>query len=382
MRIGVPKETEPGERRVGLVPEVVSRLVGDGLEVLVESGAGEEALLPDEAFTEAGARVPADAAEVWGADLLVKVAPPSRAEIDRLSRDSTLVGFLRPLTDAETMARLRDAGVTGLALESVPRISRAQSMDALSSQAGVAGYRAALIGATELGRFYPGLMTAAGSIKPATVVVLGAGVAGLQAIATARRLGAELVGFDVRPEVREQIQSLGAKWLQLEGLGEASGEGGYARALSEEEQVRQRELLAKAMQVTGADVAITTALVPGKPAPLLLTEDAVANLKPGSVIVDLAGESGGNCELTMPGETVVRHNVRIAAPLNLPSSLPEHASSLYANNIRSLLGLLVSEGALNLDFDDEVIAGACVVHGGRIRNDGARELVENQTGSQ
>jgi NAD(P) transhydrogenase subunit alpha len=378
----VPKETEPGERRVGLVPEVVSRLVGDGLEVLVESGAGEEALLPDEAFTEAGAHVPADAAEVWGADLLVKVAPPSGAEIDRLSRDSTLVGFLRPLTDAETMARLRDAGVTGLALESVPRISRAQSMDALSSQAGVAGYRAALIGATELGRFYPGLMTAAGSIKPATVVVLGAGVAGLQAIATARRLGAELVGFDVRPEVREQIQSLGAKWLQLEGLGEASGEGGYARALSEEEQVRQRELLAKAMQVTGADVAITTALVPGKPAPLLLTEDAVANLKPGSVIVDLAGESGGNCELTMPGETVVRHNVRIAAPLNLPSSLPEHASSLYANNIRSLLGLLVSEGALNLDFDDEVIAGACVVHGGRIRNDGARELVENQTGSQ
>jgi NAD(P) transhydrogenase subunit alpha len=364
------------------VPDAVSALVSGGLEVVVESQAGGETLLPDELFTQAGAEVTAEPRRVWAADVVVKVAPPSRAEIELLSRGSALVGFLRPLTDAETVAGLRDAGVTGFALEAVPRISRAQSMDALSSQASVAGYRAALLGAAELGRFYPGLMTAAGSIKPATVLVLGAGVAGLQALATARRLGAATVGFDVRPEVKDQIQSLGAKWLALEGLGEASGEGGYARALTEEEQERQRELLAKAMSVADVDVVITTAQVPGKQAPLLLTEDAVANLKPGSVVVDLAAEAGGNCALTVPGQTVTRDHVRIAGPLNVASELPEHASALYANNIRSLLGLLVSEGELNLDFDDEVIDGACVTHDGEIRNERARELVEGQSGAE
>ncbi len=379
MKIGVPRESEAGERRVALVPDAVSALVSEGLEVVVESGAGEAARLPDELFSRAGAEVTEDSGNVWGADVLVKVAPPSRAEIDRISRGSALIGFLRPLTDAATVAGLRDAGITGFALESVPRISRAQSIDALSSQAGVAGYRAALLGAVELGRFYPGLMTAAGSIKPATVLVLGAGVAGLQALATARRLGAATVGFDVRPEVKDQVQSLGAKWLALEGLGEASGEGGYARALTEEEQDRQRELLAKAMRVADVDVVITTAQVPGKRAPLLLTEDAVANLKPGSVVVDLAAEAGGNCALTMPGQTVTHHHVRISGPLNVASELPEHASALYANNIRSLLGLLVSGGELSLDFDDEVVDGACVTHDGEIRNERARELVDNHS---
>jgi NAD(P) transhydrogenase subunit alpha len=378
----VPRESEAGERRVALVPAAVAGLGSDGAEVVVESGAGEPARLPDELFSEAGAVVAEDPAQVWGAEVVVKVAPPSTAEIDRLSRGSVLVGFLRPLTDADTVTALRDAGVTGFALESVPRISRAQSMDALSSQASVAGYRAALAGAVELGRFYPTLMTAAGSVKPATVLVLGAGVAGLQALATARRLGANTVGFDVRPEVKDQIQSLGAKWLQLEGLGEASGEGGYARALTDEEQDRQRELLAKAMQVTDADVVITTAQVPGKQAPLLLTEDAVANLKPGSVVVDLAAEAGGNCALTVPGETVTRHHVRISGPLNVASELPEHASALYANNIRSLLGLLISDGALRLDFDDEVLDGACVTHDGEIRNERARELVASRSGAE
>lgn len=382
MRIGVPKESQAGERRVGLVPDVVQRLVGDGVDITVQSGAGAEALLPDELFTDAGATVTEDTAQVWGSDVVVKVAAPSTEEIGRLGRGSTLIGFLRPLTDAQTIGALRDSGATGLALESVPRISRAQSMDALSSQSNVAGYRTALIGATEMGRFYPGLMTAAGSIRPATVLVLGAGVAGLQAIATARRLGASVVGFDVRPEVRDQIQSLGAKWLQLEGVGEASGEGGYARALTDEEQAHQRELLAKAMEVTGADVVISTALVPGKPAPLLLTEEAVKRLRPGAVVVDLAAEAGGNCELTEPGETVTRHNVRVVGPLNLPSTLPEHASALYANNIRSLLGLLISDGQLRLDFDDEIVDGTCVVHDGRIRNEQARALVEGQSGRE
>ena len=376
MKIGVPRETEPGERRVGLVPEVVRTLVGREHEVLVESGAGEAALIPDAAFDDAGALVVDDPGQVWDAEVVVKVAAPTEDEYRRLGPETVLIGLLRPFTDAAVLAALRDSGATALALEAVPRISRAQSMDALSSQSNVAGYRGALIAATELGRFFPGLMTAAGSVRPGTVLVLGAGVAGLQAIATARRLGAEVGGFDVRPEVAEQVKSLGAKWLQLEGVGEASGEGGYARALTEDEQTTQRELLAKSMEVTGADVVISTALVPGAPAPLLLTEDAVRRLKPGAVVVDLAAESGGNCELTEPGETVVRHDVRIVGPLNLPSSLPEHASTLYARNVASFLDLLISEGELDIDLDDEVVSGTCVVREGEIRHEQARALLE------
>ncbi len=376
MRIGVPKETAEGERRVALVPEVVERMSGDGVEILVESGAGAGALLPDELFEQAGARIASDPGEVWKADVVAKVSPPTREEIERLGEHSVLVGFLQPLTNRGVIEALRDSGATAFAVEAIPRISRAQSMDALSSQSNVAGYRAVLLGAQELGRFLPMLTTAAGTVRAATVLVLGAGVAGLQAIATARRMGATVVGFDVRPEVKEQVQSLGAKWLELEGIGDASGEGGYARALTDEEQERQRELLAKAMEVADVDVAITTALIPGRPAPLLLTEEAVKRMKPGSVIIDLAGEAGGNCELSEAGQTVVRHDVKILAPLNLPSTLPEHASQLYARNIQSLVELMVDDGKLALDFDDDVIKGACVVRDGEIVNERARELVD------
>ncbi len=373
MRIGVPKETAAGEHRVALVPEVVGKLKGKGLDVLVQSGAGADALLSDEAFAAAGADISADAAAVWGADVVVTIAPPDAQQIRGLGSGSILVGFLAPLSSPVTTRALAEAGATAFAMEAIPRISRAQSMDALSSQSNVAGYRAALLGAEEMGRFYPMLMTAAGTIPPAKVLVLGVGVAGLQALATAKRLGARTTGYDVRPEVAEQVQSLGAMWLDL-GL-EASGEGGYARELTDEERARQQQALTDAIK--GFDVVITTALVPGRPAPKLVTAEAVEGMKPGSVIVDLAGEAGGNCELTVPGETVVRHEVKIVSPLNLPASMAEHASQLFARNVLALLDLLVGEdGKLNLDFDDEVISGSCVVRGGEIVNPAARAAVE------
>jgi proton-translocating NAD(P)+ transhydrogenase subunit alpha len=371
MRIGVPKETAAGEHRVGLVPEVVRAFSGNGHEVVVQAGAGEGAMIPDEAFVEAGASLAADAADPLGAELVVKVAPPNAEEIARLGADSVLVGFLAPLTNGDGIRAIAATGATSFALEAVPRISRAQSMDALSSQANISGYRAALIGAQELGRYYPMLMTAAGTIRPATVLVLGAGVAGLQAIATARRLGAVVQGFDVRAAVKEQVESLGAKFLEFDLGGDLEGAGGYARELTAEQQERQQQLMAEA--IGKCDVVITTALVPGRRAPILVTEAAVALMKPGSVIVDLAGEAGGNCELSEPGETVVRHHVKILAPLNVPSTMAEHASQLYARNIKSLLGLMIGEdGRLSLDFDDEVIAGACITRGGEIVHEGAK----------
>jgi H+-translocating NAD(P) transhydrogenase subunit alpha len=371
MRIGVPKETAAGEHRVGLVPEVVRAFSGDGHEVVVQVGAGEGAMIPDEAFVQAGAALAADAADPLGAELVVKVAPPNAEEIARLGADSVLVGFLAPLTNGDGIRAIAQTGATSFALEAVPRISRAQSMDALSSQANISGYRAALIGAQELGRYYPMLMTAAGTIRPATVLVLGAGVAGLQAIATARRLGAVVQGFDVRAAVKEQVESLGAKFLEFDLGGDLEGAGGYARELTAEQQERQQQLMAEA--IGKVDVVITTALVPGRRAPILVTEAAVALMKPGSVIVDLAGEAGGNCELSEPGETVVRHHVKILAPLNVPSTMAEHASQLYARNIKSLLGLMIGEdGRLSLDFDDEVIAGACITRGGEIVHEGAK----------
>ncbi len=290
-----------------------------------------------------------------------------------LGEGSLLIGFLAPLTSPECTSALAAAKATALAMEAIPRISRAQAMDALSSQSNVAGYRAALLGAEQMGRFYPMLMTAAGTIPPAKVLVLGAGVAGLQAIATAKRLGARTTGYDVRPEVAEQVRSLGAQWLDL-GL-EAAGEGGYARELTEEERARQQQALTDAIK--GFDVVITTALVPGRPAPKLVTEEAVEGMKPGSVVVDLAGEAGGNCELTEPGATVVRHDVSILAPLNLPATLPEHASALFARNVLALLELLVGEdGTLKVDFEDEIVKGACIVREGEIVHDGARAAVE------
>ncbi len=373
MQIGVPKETADGERRVALVPELVKKMTSSSgeeeaepVEILVERDAGANALIPDSQYEEAGARLTDD---VWEADVVVKVAPPNADETQRLRQDAILVGFLQPLTNAEGVRSLAQTGATTFALESVPRISRAQSMDALSSQSNVGGYRAALIGAQALGRFYPMLMTAAGTIRPATVLILGVGVAGLQAIATARRLGAVVQGFDVRPEVADQVRSLGATWLEVGP--EASGEGGYARELTEEERAQQQQALTEA--IGKVDVVITTALVPGRRAPILVTEEAVQKMKPGSVIVDLAGEAGGNCELSEPGQEVVRYDVKILAPLNVPSTMAEHASQLYARNIEAFLGLMIDKGRLNVDFDDEIIAGACITRDGEIVNERAKQ---------
>ena len=373
MLIGVPKELVEGELRVALVPDVVRKLVGgeNGLAVVVERGAGAGALIPDSQYEEAGARMVEDPAGVYEADVVVKVATPTADEIGRLRSDSVLIGFLQPLTGGEAIRAIAQTGATSFAMEAIPRISRAQSMDALSSQANIAGYRAALMGAMEMGRYYPMLMTAAGTIRPATVLVLGAGVAGLQAIATARRLGAVVQGFDVRAAVKEQVESLGAKFLEFDVGGDLEGAGGYARELTPEQQARQQELMAEA--IGKVDVVITTAAVPGRRAPVLVTERAVELMKPGSVIIDLAAESGGNCELTEPGQTVVRHDVKILGPLNVPSTMAEHASQLYAKNIQSLLALMTSdEGELSLDFDDEVIAGACITRGGEIVHEAAK----------
>ncbi len=354
MRIGVPRELEPGERRVALVPDAVARLKPAGFDVVVEPGAGAAASFPDNAYTEAGAAV---SGAVWDADAVVKVRKPSAEEVARLRGGQVLVGFLEPLTDPAGVERLAERGVHAFAMESIPRITRAQPMDALSSQATVSGYKAVLIAADKLPRFLPMLMTAAGTVTPAKVLVLGAGVAGLQAIATAHRLGAVVAGFDVRPVVREQVESLGATFLDLGIIGEETA-GGYARELTEEEQRRQQSALEE--RIPEYDVAITTALIPGRAAPRLIPAGAVAGMRPGSVIVDLAAEAGGNCELTQPGEIVERDGVTIVGLTNIPSTMPFHASQLYARNVSALLQHLAPEGELALDWDDEITAGACV----------------------
>jgi NAD(P) transhydrogenase subunit alpha len=322
--------------------------------VTVERGAGTAASFPDEAYAEAGASLVDDA---FDAAAVVKVQKPSDEEVGRLREGVVLVGLLQPLTDAEGIERLASRGVTAFAMESIPRITRAQSMDVLSSQATVAGYKAVVLAAGRLPRFFPMLMTAAGTVKPAKALVLGAGVAGLQAIATARRLGAVVSGFDVRPVVKEQVESLGATFLDLGVRGEET-EGGYARELSPEEQRRQQEALEA--RIPDFDVVVTTALVPGRPAPLLIPGSAVAAMRPGSVIVDLAAEAGGNCELTVPGEEVEREGVTIVGLTNLPSTMPYHASQLYSRNVSALLTHLAPDGELRLDFDDEITRGACV----------------------
>jgi len=354
VRIGVPSEVTPGERRVALVPDAVSRLGGAGFDVRVERGAGTAAALPDALYEEAGARIVDDA---FGADAVLKVRKPTDEEIGRLREGQILIGFLEPLTDPAGVEQLAARGVVAFAMESIPRITRAQPMDALSSQATVAGYKAVLLAAERLPRFFPMLMTAAGTVPPAKVLVLGAGVAGLQAIATARRLGAVVTGFDVRPVVKEQVESLGATFLELGIHGEES-EGGYARELSDEEQRRQQEELAA--RIPDFDVVITTALVPGRPAPRLIPAETVRAMRPGSVIVDLAAETGGNCELTEPGSEIERDGVAIVGLTNLPSTMPFHASQLYARNVAALLQHLAPNGALALDWDDEITAGACV----------------------
>jgi H+-translocating NAD(P) transhydrogenase subunit alpha len=356
MNLGVPKELVPGERRVALIPETVGRL-GDGVEVVVESGAGEAAGFSDQAYREAGASI----GDPWATDVVAKVAAPSAEEAVRLHDGQVLIAFLAPLTDLAGVERLAAAGVHGFALESVPRITRAQPMDALSSQATVAGYKAALLAADRMPRFFPMLMTAAGTIPPAKVLVLGAGVAGLQAIATVRRLGAVVSGFDVRPAVREQVESLGATFLDLGVHGEET-EGGYASELSPEQQAAQQaELQARIPQF---DAVITTAAIPGRPAPKLITAEAVRGMRAGSVIVDLAAETGGNCELTRPGEEIVESGVTIVGTTNLPSTMATHASQLLSRNVAALLGLMFVDGQVALDWDDDVIAGTCVTRKG------------------
>jgi NAD(P) transhydrogenase subunit alpha len=372
MRVGVPKETAEGERRVALITDTVKTLTGKEIEVAVESGAGDGASQPDAAYSEAGADVGSGEA-AWGAEIVVRVAVPSVEEIKRLDSKQVLIGHLAPLTSGETNRALAEAGVTSFAMEAIPRITRAQAMDALSSQANVAGYAAALLAARECGHFFPMMTTAAGTVAPAKVLVLGAGVAGLQAIATAKRLGAVVTGFDIRRAAWEQISSLGGRPLQLDFIPDAEAEGGYARPLTDEENGQVREALAE--NAKRQDVIITTAQIPGRPAPTLITAEAARGMSPGSVIIDLAADSGGNCELTKAGETVVDGAVKVIGPRNLASEMAADASQLYSKNIENLLGLLIGEdGALKIDFEDEIVAGACITHQGEIRNERAKEV--------
>jgi NAD(P) transhydrogenase subunit alpha len=366
MKIGVPKETAVNERRVALTPDVAGRLVKSGLSVLIERGAGEAASFGDEAYGAAGATIVATAADLFGqSDVVLKVQPPSSDEVRLCREGAALIALFQPSAEREAVSQLAARKVTAFSLALLPRITRAQAMDVLSSQATVAGYKAVLLGAAATGRFLPMLVTAAGTLPPARVLVLGAGVAGLQAIATARRLGAVVSAFDVRPAVKEQVESLGAKFLEMQVGEQAEGAGGYAKELSEE--THRRELAFIAQSVKDADIVITTAAIPGKRAPVLITADAVRGMKPGSLIVDLAVETGGNCELTEPGVDAVQHGVTILGPLNLPSTLPAHASQMYARNISSFLALLVKDGALQLDFEDEIVRETCVTHAGEIR---------------
>ena len=366
MKIGVPKETVANERRVALVPDTVGRLVKAGLEVAVEQGAGAAAAFPDDAYRAAGAGVVAPTADVFGrSDVVLKVQPPSTAEVTLCREGAALVAVFQPAAERDVVAALAGRRVTAFSLALLPRITRAQPMDVLSSQATVAGYKAVLIAATTAGRLFPMLVTAAGTLSPARVLVLGAGVAGLQAIATARRLGAVVSAFDVRPAVKEQVESLGAKFLQLEIGEQAEAAGGYAKQLSEE--THRRELAFIAQHVKDTDVVITTAAIPGKRAPILITADAVRGMKPGAVIVDLAAETGGNCEVTEPGTEVRLAGVVVLGPLNLPSTLPLHASQMYAKNISSFLLHVTRDGTLVVDFDDEIIRETCVTHAGEVR---------------
>jgi NAD(P) transhydrogenase subunit alpha len=353
MRVGVTRETAPGERRVALVPETAGKLAAAGFEVVVEPGAGDAASFSDDAYTAAGATF----GSPWDADAVVKVSKPDDAEAARLRDGQLLIGFLDPLADREGIERLASRGVIAFAMESIPRTTRAQSMDALSSQATVGGYKGALLAAEHLPRFFPMLMTAAGTVPPAKVLVIGAGVAGLQAIATARRLGAVVTGFDVRPVVREQIESLGANWLDL-GVAGAEAEGGYARELTPEEMQAQQQALEA--RIGDFDVVITTAAIPGRAAPRIIPASAVRARRTGSVIVDLAADTGGNCELTQPGEVVVSDGVTLVGLRNIPSTMPYHASTLYSRNVQALLLHLAPGGELALDWSDEITVGACV----------------------
>jgi NAD(P) transhydrogenase subunit alpha len=373
VKVGTPKETAPDERRVALVPDSATRLAAATLEVSVESGAGSAAYITDEAYQQAGVKIVKGAAALMGeADALLKVQAPSAAEVELIRKGAVLISFLQPATQGDIVLALAKRGVTAFSLELVPRISRAQSMDALSSQASAAGYKAVLMAAGRLGKFFPMMMTAAGTIPPARVLVMGAGVAGLQAIATARRLGAVVSAYDVRPAVKEEVQSLGATFIEL-ALDTQEGEGGYAKEQSEEFLRKQRELIGE--HVAKSDIVITTAAVPGRRAPLLVTGEMVKGMRPGSVIVDLAADTGGNVELTKAGADVEVGGVTIIGTRNVPSTMPLHASQLYARNVANLLLHLVKDGAIVLDFDDEITKGSCVTHDGEIVNERAKQLV-------
>jgi NAD(P) transhydrogenase subunit alpha len=373
VKVATPKEQTAEERRVALVPDTASKLVAAKLDVSVERGAGAGAHIADEAYEKAGARVAPGGKSLLGdADVVLKVQPPSAAEVGLLKTGAVLISFLQPATQAETVKALATRGVTAFSLELLPRISRAQSMDALSSQASAAGYKAVLMAADRIGKLFPMMMTAAGTVAPTRVLVMGAGVAGLQAIATARRLGAVVSAYDVRPAVKEEVQSLGATFIEL-ALETQEGEGGYAREQSEEFLRKQRELIGE--HVAKSDVVITTAAVPGRRAPLLVTGDMVKGMRPGSVIVDLAAETGGNVELTKAGEELDVGGVTILGTRNVPSTMPLTTSQLYARNVANLLLHLVKDGSINLDFADEITKGACVTHGGEIVNERAKQML-------
>jgi NAD(P) transhydrogenase subunit alpha len=377
VKVAIPKERATDERRVALVPDTAAKLKAASLDVSVESGAGAGAYIADEAYEAAGVKVVKTAASLLGdADAVLKVQAPSTDEVALLKSGSVLISFLQPATQADVVKALAKRGVTAFSLELLPRISRAQSMDALSSQASAAGYKAVLMAAGRLGKFFPMMMTAAGTVAPARVLVMGAGVAGLQAIATARRLGAIVSAYDVRPAVKEEVQSLGGTFIELALEGQ-QGEGGYAREQSEEFLRRQRELIGE--HVAKSDVVITTAAVPGRRAPLLVTGDMVKAMHPGSVIVDLAAETGGNVELTQAGKDVDVGGVTIIGTRNVPSTMPLHASQLFARNVVNLLLHLVKDGAITLDFQDEITRGSCVTHGGEIVNERAKQLVSPAT---
>ncbi|MFL0606218.1 Re/Si-specific NAD(P)(+) transhydrogenase subunit alpha [Cylindrospermopsis raciborskii] len=380
MKIAVAKEIEVSERRVSLVPDMVAKLVKQGLEISVETGAGEKAYFSDGDYEAAGAKIITDAAVLWGeADILLKVSPPQeredgREEIDLLKPGAVLLSFLNPLGNPEVARKLAQRQITALSMELIPRTTRAQSMDALSSQASIAGYKTVLLAAAALPKYFPMLTTAAGTIAPAKVFIMGAGVAGLQAIATARRLGALVEAFDIRPAVKEEVQSLGAKFVEIKLTEETTAAGGYAKEISEDSKKRTQEVVAE--HVKHSDIVITTAQVPGRKAPILVTEDMVKGMKPGSVIVDLAAEQGGNCACTAPGKDIVYHGVTIIGPINLPSSMPVHASQLYAKNVTALMQLVVKDKALNINFADDIVDAACITHNGEIRNQRIKDALQ------